>query len=319
MRTLVTGANGFAGQHLVQALVEEGCEVFAAAGPARVDGYHLQLDITNSESIARCIEQSKPDVIFHLAGQAFVPTAIAHPLETYDVNAMGTFRLLEAVQKYSGRAKQMPTIVLASSASVYGRVAEDSNPLREDYPISPVDPYGASKAAAECACVAAWLSYGVKTIIARSFNHIGPQQDRRFVVPSFAAQLARIKCKVDSPVMFVGNLDAERDFLDVRDAVRGYATIARSGKPGEIYNICSGVPVGVKSILRSLIQISQTAVEVREDPAKLRPVDVRRFYGDNGKLRALGWKPTFTLERSLNEIFAGALEEAERQTERSAR
>jgi len=319
MRALVTGANGFAGRHLVQVLVEGGSEVFAAAGPARQDGYHLHLDITNSESIARCIEQSKPDVIFHLAGQAFVPTAIAHPLETYDVNAMGTFRLLEAIQDYIGRTKLAPTMVLASSASVYGRVAEATNPLREDYPISPVDAYGASKAAAECACLAASRSYGVKAIVARSFNHIGPVQDRRFVVPAFAAQLARIKCKIDEPVMHVGNLDAERDLLDVRDVVRAYAALAQSGKPGEIYNVCGGVPVSIKTILRSLIQIAQVPVEVREDPSKLRATEVRQFYGDNSKLRALGWKPTFTLERSLHEIFAEALEEAGQQTERTAR
>src|SRR5437588_7948285 len=130
MRALVTGANGFAGRHLVHVLVEDGYEVFAASGPARVDGYHVHLDITNSESIANSIAVSKPDVIFHLAGQAFVPAAIAHPLETYDVNAMGTFRLLEAIQDYSGRTKLTPKIVLASSASVYGRVAEAMNPLR---------------------------------------------------------------------------------------------------------------------------------------------------------------------------------------------
>ncbi len=311
MRALVTGANGFAGRQLVEILVKSGHEVFAAAGPVRPDGYSLHIDVRNFESMARAVEQSRPDVIFHLAGQAFVPTAVARPIETYDVNAMGTFRLLEVLQDYGGRSKLVPTLVFASSASVYGRIAESNNPLREDYLISPVDPYGASKAAAECACVAAWRCYGVKAIIARSFNHIGPVQDTRFVVSDFAAQLARIKCKIDKPVMHVGNLSAERDFLDVRDVVRGYITLAQSGAPGEIYNVCSGVPVSIQAILRSLIQIAQTPVEIREDSAKMRPAEVRQFYGDNSKLRGLGWKPTFTLERSLREIFAEAVKEAE--------
>jgi GDP-4-dehydro-6-deoxy-D-mannose reductase len=313
MRALVTGANGFAGRHLVQLLVKDGNEVFAAAGPADAGEYHLHLDITNADSIAKCIERSHPDTIFHLAGQAFVPRSIARPLETYEVNAMGTFRLLEAVQDYSGRTKDAPRIVLASSASVYGRVAEAVNPLREDYPISPVDPYGASKAAAEVACLAAWRSYGVKAVIARSFNHIGPVQDARFVVPAFAAQLARIKAGIDPPVMLVGNLDAERDFLDVRDVVRGYVTLAISGAPGEIYNVCSGTPVSIKEILRSLIQIARVAVEIREDPAKMRPAEVRQFYGDNTKLRGIGWTPTFTLQQSLNEIFEDAMSRAQTQ------
>lgn len=311
MRALVTGADGFAGRHLVEVLVEAGHDVFAAAGPLHADGYHLQIDVTNPDSIARAIDESQPEVIFHLAGQSFIPRATARPLETYDINAMGTFRLLEAVQDYSGRSKRKPAVLLTSSASVYGRVNDEDNPLRESHPVNPIDPYGASKVAAEFACLAAWRSYGVKTLIARSFNHIGPVQDRRFVVPSFVDQLARIACKIDPPVMRVGNLDSERDFLDVRDAVRGYATIAQSGKPGEIYNVCSGAPVSIQTILRSLIQISQTAVEVREDPGKLRPADVRRFYGDNSKLRELGWKPTFSLERSLREIFAEALKEAQ--------
>lgn len=312
MRALVTGADGFAGRHLVETLRASGYDVHAASGPTHVDGYHLRIDLGDYATIVRAVEQAEPDVIFHLAGQAFVPTSLAQPLRTYEVNAMGTFRLLEVMQNYAARSKRMPAIVLASSASVYGRVGEEHNPLREDYSISPVDPYGASKAAAECACLAACRSYGVKAIIARSFNHVGPVQDRRFVVPSFAMQLARIKAGIDPPVMHVGSLDAERDFLDVRDAVHGYTTLAAAGEAGEIYNVCSGVPVSVQTILRSLIEIAHVPVEVREDPAKVRATEVKRFYGDNSKLLALGWKPTFTLERSLREIFDEAFKEAER-------
>lgn len=312
MRALVTGANGFAGRHLVETLRGSGHEVFAASGPEHVDGYHLRIDLSDLETIVRAVHESDPDVVFHLAGQAFVPTAIARPLQTYEINAMGTFRVLEAIQDYAARSKHTVGIVLASSASVYGSVAKENRPQREEDVMKPLDPYGASKAASEFACLAAYHAFGVKSVIARSFNHVGPMQDRRFVIPSFAIQLARIKAGIDPPVMHVGNLEAERDFLDVRDAVRGYATLAEYGVPGEIYNVCSGVPVSVQTVLRSLIEIAHVAVEVREDPTKMRVTEIKRSYGDNSKLLALGWKPTFSLDRSLREIFDEAFQEAER-------
>lgn len=305
MRALVTGADGFVGKYLVRALQERGYEVSAAGGPS--SGVELRIDVMDAETIRPGLEATKPDVIFHLAGQAFVPRAVERPLEAFEINAMGTVRLLEAVR--TTRAGNHPRIVFASSASVYGRVSESRNPLNEDYPISPVDPYGASKAAAECYGMASWCSYKVPVLIARSFNHIGPGQAADFVVPSFAKQLARIKAGGEKPVMYVGDLTTERDFLDVRDVVEAYIALAENGDPGEIYNVCSGVPMRIQDILRLLIQIADIPIEVREDPARLRGSDLKTFYGDNAKLCALGWAPKIPLGRSLREIFEAALAE----------
>jgi GDP-4-dehydro-6-deoxy-D-mannose reductase len=303
LRALVTGADGFVGKYLVRALQERGFEVSAAGGPSSAG--ELRIDVLDIATIRNVVEAAKPDVIFHLAGQAFVPRAVERPLEAFEINAMGTVRLMEVVR--TTRAGNFPRIVLAGSASVYGRVSESKNPLHEDHPISPVDPYGASKAAAECAAIASWCSYKIPVLIARSFNHIGPGQSEDFVVPSFAAQLARIKAGAEKPVMYVGDLTTERDFLDVRDVVEAYITLAENGDPGEIYNVCSGLPMRIQDILRLLIQAADIPLEVREDPTRMRRSDLRTFYGDNTKLCALGWAPKVPLGRSLSEIFEAAL------------
>jgi GDP-4-dehydro-6-deoxy-D-mannose reductase len=306
MRALVTGADGFVGKYLIAALKERSYDITAAGGPNAADGM-LRIDVRDMETLRRALDVSDPDVVFHLAGQPFVPRAIEKPLEAFDINALGTVRMLEAIRT-SGRTRQtFPRFVLAGSASVYGRVSESNNPLREDHPIEPVDPYGASKAAAACFASAAWCSYGIPVVIARSFNHIGRGQSTDFVVPSFAAQLARIKAGAEKPVMYVGDLTTERDFLDVRDVVEAYIALAENGDPGEVYNVCSGVPMRIQDILRLLIQIADIPIEVREDPARMRRSDVRTFYGDNAKLCALGWAPKIPLGRSLREIFEDAL------------
>ena len=306
LRALVTGADGFVGKHLVRALRERGFEVTEGGGPA-YNGDGLRIDVLKIETIHDAVETARPDVIFHLAGQPFVPRAIEKPLEAFEINALGTVNLIEVVRTM--RAGNFPRIVLSGSASVYGRVAESKNPLNEDYPISPVDPYGASKAAAECAGMASWCSYKIPVMIARSFNHIGPGQSADFVVPSFAKQLARIKAGGERPIMYVGDLTTERDFLDVRDVVDAYIALAENGDPGEIYNVCSGVPMRIQDILRLLIQIADIPIEVREDPARMRGSDLKTFYGDNAKVCALGWAPKIPLGRSLREIFDAALAE----------
>jgi GDP-4-dehydro-6-deoxy-D-mannose reductase len=304
MRALVTGATGFVGRYLVTTLRRSGVEVSACGGPH--DRYEevLRLDLADAQTIRYALETARPTVIFHLAAQTSVPDALRTPMETYEANVLGTARLSEAVRGYSGGPP--PRIVFTSSAEVYGRRGRDELPLRENLDLRPANPYAASKAAAEAILLAEAHSFGLDVVIARAFNHIGPGQDERFVVPSLAMQLARIDAGAP-PQLLVGNLAAARDFLDVRDVVNAYIALARDGERGEIYNVCSGGAVSIRDILRELIAIAHVPVEVREDPARMRPADVPILVGSAEKLCArTGWQPQLTLVRSLRDIYAAA-------------
>jgi GDP-4-dehydro-6-deoxy-D-mannose reductase len=304
MRALVTGATGFAGRYLVTTLRRSGVEVSACGGPH--DRYEevLRLDLADAQTIRYALETVRPTVIFHLAAQTSVPDALRTPMETYEANVLGTARLAEAVRGYSGGPP--PRIVFTSSAEVYGRRGRDELPLRENLDLRPANPYAASKAAAEAILLAEAHSFGLDVVCARAFNHIGPGQDERFVVPSLAMQLARIAAGAP-PQLLVGNLAAARDFLDVRDVVNAYIALARDGERGEVYNVCSGGAVTIRDILRELIAIAHVPVEVREDPARMRPADVPILVGSAEKLRArTSWQPQLTLVRSLRDIYAAA-------------
>jgi GDP-4-dehydro-6-deoxy-D-mannose reductase len=298
MRALVTGGGGFVGTHLCTALAEAGHEVFSAdrqVGPGAA--HQLVADLADEASLRAALERSEPDVVFHLAAQAFVPLANREPVDTYLTNVVGTARLFAAIAAV--RAPRVPRVLYLSSAEVYGVREPSEYPLREGLAPKPVTPYAASKLGGEAVALAATHTQHIPAIIARGFNQIGPGQDERFAVPSFAAGA--------SPVLLVGNLEAQRDFLDVRDAVRAYVELALHGRAGEIYNVCSGLPVTMKDVLRRLIALAQVSVEVREDPERLRPSDVPLFYGDASKLHAeTGWAPRFSLDASLREVFENA-------------
>jgi GDP-4-dehydro-6-deoxy-D-mannose reductase len=309
MRALVTGASGFVGHYLVEALAREGAQVLAC-GSAGEHGAELPVDLRDVQSMRAALDLAQPDVVFHLAAQTFVPDAIAAPLATYDVNALGTARLLQAVREYAAAAGAMPRVMLASSAEVYGKREPHEFPLRESLDPRPANPYAASKAAAEAIALAEWQTYGLDIIITRAFKHIGPGQSDRFVVASMAAQLARIASGEPGPLL-VGNIEAARDFLDVRDVVAAYVALARRGEAGEIYNVCSGRAVKIRDILRELILLAHAPVEVREDPARMRPLDVPVAYGSFDKLRdAIAWEPQIPLLQSLRDIYRAQLDAA---------
>ena len=293
------------GRYLVRHLTAHGHTVVAAARAHEAGDVVLELH--DQASIAKAIEAGRPDVVFHLAAQTFVPEAFEDPIATYETNVLGTARLLQSLTDYRRTQNTNVKFLYVSSAQVYGRGNARLGALREDAPVLPVEPYAASKAASEHICQAAYHTYGVDIVIARAFNHIGPGQDSRFVVSSFAKQLAHIVRGAENPLIEVGNLEAERDFLDVRDVVEAYITLAQRGVGGATYNVCSGVPIKVKSILRMLIMEAHVPVEVREDPEKIRQIDVPQFYGDNGRLRALGWEPKISLQQSIREIYADEL------------
>jgi GDP-4-dehydro-6-deoxy-D-mannose reductase len=306
VRALVTGGNGFVGRHLIEELRVRGYEtVVAGHGESFDDGScDIALDLRESGAIFAIVESSRPQVVFHLAAQAFVPRATEDPLETYDVNVMGTARLVEAIRRLPEGS--MPRLLFASSAEVYGPHESSELPLRETTLTNPATPYAASKIAGEAIVLGSARTYGFEAIVTRAFNHIGPGQSERFSVPSFARRLATIAAG-GSPILPVGNLETKRDFLDVRDVVRAYIDLSERGSPGEIYNVCSGVGTRMADVLRQLVMTAHVPVEIREDPALMRPADVSTVYGDNAKLKAAtGWEPTYSLARSLRDIYEDA-------------
>jgi GDP-4-dehydro-6-deoxy-D-mannose reductase len=303
MRVLVTGGNGFVGGHLCAALRARGDEAITAGHAHDLAEVDFPLDLCDLANVRGVLEAARPDAVMHLAAQTFVPAAVSDPLTSYDVNSMGTARLFEAIRLAQRKPRR---VLFVSSAEVYGARDASAYPLRETLAPQPMTPYGASKIAGEAIALASARAYGIPTIVTRAFNHIGPGQNQRFSVASFAARLALI-AEGGEPVMRVGNLTAQRDFLDVRDVAQAYVALLDRGEPGEIYNVCSGIPVSMAEVLRLLISVAHLPVEVREDPALLRVADTPCSYGDNAKLKATAaWLPKFTLRDSLRDVYADA-------------
>ena len=304
MRALVTGGNGFVGGYLVAELRHRGIDTFVAGHT--LDGLDVDapLDLSDTDNVRGVVELARPDVVFHLAAQAFVPEATAHPMATYDTNVLGTARLVDALRASPETLRTK--LVFISSGEVYGAHAPSKLPLRETSLVRPATPYAASKAAGEAIVLASVQTYGLQAVVTRAFNHIGPGQSDRFVVARFAKRLAEIAAGGD-PLFLVGNLEAQRDFLDVRDVAHAYADLALHGVAGEIYNVCSGTPTKIADILRTLVTIARVGVEIREDPKLMRAADTVLAYGDASKLRAAtGWAPTLPLARSLRDTYDAA-------------
>lgn len=303
MRIFVTGATGFAGSHLVESLVADGHEALALVHPATshqslpdhplISG--IEGDLLDADSVRTAVAQAKPDVIYHLAGQAYPARSWDVPALTLAVNTGGTANLLQAAVAY-GR----PRVVVVTSAEIYGPITQKELPLTEKTLPQPRHPYGVSKWAAGMLVPLYWQRYDLPVVEARPFNHIGPHQALGFVVPDFASQLAAIKLGQQPPAISVGNLDAQRDFTDVRDVARAYRLLAERGKPGQGYLICSGQAVSIHYLLNTLIELAGVAVEVTYDPARMRPSDTPCLYGDFAKIRRdVGWQPQIHLRQSL--------------------
>lgn len=317
MRTLVTGGTGFAGRHLADHLVKCGDDVALTYKPA-ADGERkddeaasgvslprtvqtLALDISSKESVFQIIELLKPDAVYHLAAMTFVPDAENRVSEVFDVNAFGTRNLLEAIEKHSPRTK----VLCVSSSEVYGEPRPGSLPISEVSELRPISTYGVSKATADLmAGKFAWRN-NLHVIRARPFPHLGPGQNSCFAISSFAKQLAEIKLGKAEPIIKVGNLEAKRDYSDVSDIVRGYREALLNGKKGEVYNFCSGQSIMIGELLQNLIKVAEIEVEVQEDPARVRPVDISDLYGSHEKAaRDFGWKPRIELDGTLHSLFA---------------
>ncbi|MFO7661287.1 MAG: GDP-mannose 4,6-dehydratase [Chloroflexota bacterium] len=313
MRIFVTGATGFAGSHLVDQLLDGDHQISALVHPAT--GHqtlpdHPNImpvvgDLLNLQDMISIVSDSRPDVIYHLAGQAYPSRSWSDPAQTLAVNTGGTGNLLLAATEF-GR----PRVVIVSSAEIYGPLTSDDLPLTEQTPARPRHPYGISKQAAGELARVYWERYGLPVIEARPFNHIGPRQAPGFVVPDFASQLAAIRLGRQESVIQVGNLDPERDFTDVRDVAAAYIALAAKGQPGEPYLICSGRPVSVRYLLETLVDLAGIPVEIQIATGRVNPTDTPCLYGSHNKITAhTGWLPRIPLRQSLSD----ALEDWERR------
>jgi GDP-4-dehydro-6-deoxy-D-mannose reductase len=303
----------------------DGWKTFAAGGLSD-ENVDAKLDICDRDAAHGVVERAEPDVVFHLAAQSFVPDALRDPEETYKVNILGTAYVAEALRRFPRRRSHsraplarddkdevldvVPRLVFASSAEVYGARDASELPLRETLEPKPANPYAASKAAAEAILLGEMHALGGDVVIARAFNHIGPGQSECFAIAGFAMGLAKIEAG-GSKTLFVGNLDAQRDFLDVRDVVLAYIALAEHGENGEVYNVCRGQAIAVREMLGELIRIAHVPVEVRTDPERMRPADVAISFGSNAKLaERTQWSPQFTIAQSLRDIYADARKRA---------
>ncbi len=290
----ITGGSGFVGQHIARMVADGGF------GACTLHATPDHLDIRDGKALQASLAAVRPDWVIHLAALSFVPDSFANPRDTLDVNLFGTLNLLCALRemKFSGR------LLYVSSGDVYGAVPESALPVDESRWPEPRNPYAASKTAAETLCLQWHRSEQLDVMVVRPFNHIGPGQSERFVVPALARQVARIAAALQEPKLMVGDIDVTRDFSDVRDVVRAYAAMLERGQAGRTYNVCSGREVTIRSILHKLCALARVDPAIVQDSARLRPSEQRRMVADCQRLRAdTGWEPAIPLETSLQQIL----------------
>ncbi len=308
-RTLVVGAAGFVGGHLIAELLGGGySDVSAAKLPSerlsegrssRVSVHDV--DVLDPASVDRLIRAVRPTRLVHLAAQSSVAQSWTDPAATFSLNVNGALHVLDAVRAVVPACR----VLLVGSAEQYGRVRPEDLPVRETCVLAPENPYAVSKMAQEQTARLYVAAYGMDILMVRAFNHIGPGQSPAFVVSGFARQVARIERGLQPPVVSVGNLSARRDFTDVRDVVRAYALLLEKGRAGEVYNVGQGRSVGVDEVLDALISRCRVPVTVTVDPALFRPVDVPDVVADVTRLQGeTGWTPRVPLAKSLDDTLA---------------
>jgi GDP-4-dehydro-6-deoxy-D-mannose reductase len=294
MKALVTGASGFVGSYLMAHLEAEGDD---AVGLDRDDG----LDITDGVRVAEIFTAAAPEVVYHLAARTHVGDSWGSAQQVIETNVVGTLNVLDAARAAGARR-----VLVVGSAEEYGLVGATRDRLTEDAPLRPFTPYGASKVGAAFLALQAFLGTGLETIRVRAFNHTGPGQSPRFLVPALAHRIAMTERAAGDNIA-VGNLDPVREVNDVRDIVRAYRLLVVAGTPGEVYNVCGGVGVAVRDIAQRLLAQAERPMELIVDPALARPADVPVLVGDPSKLiAATGWQPRHTLDDTLIDVLAAA-------------
>lgn len=311
MRVLITGITGFAGSHLADFLLAEhpDVEIFGTRRwRSRLENIEhlegrielLECDLRDSTAVHTVLQQVEPDRIFHLAAQSYVPASWRAPAETLSTNILAQTNIFEAVRALG----QDPLVQIAGSSEEYGLVHPDEVPITESNPLRPLSPYAVSKVTQDLLAYQYFRSYGLRVVRTRGFNHTGPRRGEVFVTSNFAKQIASIEADKQSPIIRVGNLQAQRDFTDVRDMVRAYWLALERGRPGEVYNIASGTAVTIQELLDGLLELSEVRVDVEIDPDRLRPSDVEILIGDCAKFSAdTGWEPRIPLAQTLRDLL----------------
>jgi GDP-4-dehydro-6-deoxy-D-mannose reductase len=285
---LVTGAGGFAGSHLMDLL----------AGTGHLVGWQRSdVDLLDRAAVSRAVANLKPATVFHCAGSAHVGHSWSNTQESLATNVLGTHHLLDALRK----ARVSARVLLPGSSYVY---RQSEGALTEDDPTGPANPYALGKLAQEMLGKRSIVEDGQQVFLTRSFNHIGPRQNPGFAASAFARQIALIEKGANPPVIEVGNLEAVRDLTDVRDTVRAYRDIVQRGRPGVVYNVCSGSAYKIQEVLDRLVSLSSVPVQVRVDPTRYRPNDTPTLVGNPGRLKKdTGWTPSIPLTRTLSDLL----------------
>lgn len=311
MKVLITGITGFAGSHLAEYILAEhaGVEVCGLvrwrSRMDNIEGIRDKIvlkegDLKDIVSLRAVLDQVRPDRIFHLAAQSFVPSSWKLPAETFAINALGEIHLFEAVLSLKLESR----IQVAGSSEEYGQVYPDEIPMKETNPLRPLSPYAVSKVAQDLLAYQYHKSYGLQTIRTRGFNHTGPRRGDVFVTSSFAKQVAEVEKGKREPVIRVGNLEAKRDFCDVRDVARAYWLALEKGEPGDVYNVGVGRAYSMKEVLDLILAQSKVKVRIEVDPERLRPSDVPILLSDSSKFRKLtGWEPRIPFEKTLADLL----------------
>lgn len=306
LRALITGYSGFAGGHLADHLLAEtdwelwgtvyGTPWHTPRVSERV--HESEDDLRDPDAVAELVKASRPDVVFHLAGQASVRDSWPDPWPTFESNVRMQLNLHQALSDLAPKAR----MVVIASNEIYG--AAEVLPTDEAAPLAPLNPYAASKVAQDALAEVYGRATDGNVVRVRPFTHIGPRQDDRFVTASFAKQIAEIECGRREPVVRVGNLEAERDFTDVRDMVRGYRQAAELGESGDAYNLGTGRSHAVHEILEHFVSLATVTVTVQTDPTRMRPSDVPRTLCDASKAeRQLGWRPVIPFVQTLDDTL----------------